>query len=91
MSITLPPLLPPPEFRPPLHNDATVAFSLYLHNCKVMYGYATAYATLAVEHERASRVPMTLDEINAIVDDRSGGLRSLIRAVEAHHGIGVKP
>ena len=49
-----------------------------------------AYARAAVELERASRVPMT----EAQIETASGACETwieLMRAVEAHHGIGAKP
>ena len=68
--------------------------------------YATAYAmhavTEAVAADRASRVPMTPEQTLPILckwsdfvdsEDVSAvyGMAELIRAIEAHHGIGVKP
>ena len=57
-----------------------------------------AHAFTAVEADRASRVPMAEDQMDAIFEVSSNGLSSFrrnffktLRAAEAHHGIGAKP
>ena len=61
MSITLPPLpdLPRPEYE-----------SDHALNDSQVRDYATAYATAAVEADRASRVPMTDAQIAALTAER---------------------
>ena len=89
MSITLPPLprMPDPEF------DLTHGY-----RDDTVQDFATAYATAAIEADRASRVPMTEAQLRELVPYWIGHhlakhfeLPELMRAVEAHHGIGAKP
>ena len=100
MSITLPPLPEPAtfaliqgramqgsEFRP-LSHDYEPACAQYTTNQMI------AYATAAVEADRASRAPMTdsdADDIFTAWAEGTRKARSLIRAVEAHYGVGAKP
>ena len=60
-----------------------------------MREYATAYARAAIEDDRARRVPMTDAQMSGLTQYWRKGIaaqmQSLIRAVEAHHGIGAKP
>ena len=91
MSITLPPL-PPTDYRVESYPSSGNWFDAY------MDGVVRDYAIRAVEADRASRVPMTDAQMGALPPYwlgadvvRQFSLIELMRAVEAHHGIGAKP
>lgn len=66
-----------------------------------MREYAIAYAKVAVEADRACRVPMTHEQIDTIVYKWADLVDVVplaeyrysdpVQAVEAHHGVGAKP
>lgn len=84
MSINLPPLPEPPDDE---------YWELYSQ------AQMTAYALAAVEADRASRVPMTEEQMQKIgsewaqslIHGRTREYFGLIRLVEMHCGVGVKP
>ena len=83
MSITLTPLPMPSGYMWPNEDKGTV---------RPMFSEPQLRAAQqeAVEADRASRVPMTDAQIET-ASDACGPWLELIRAVEAHHGIGAKP
>ena len=92
MSITLPPLPETNFFTADLRSEGVIRSNVY--TAIAMH----AYAIRAVEADRASRVPMTDAQMGALPPYwlgadvvRQFSLIELMRAVEAHHGIGAKP
>ena len=104
MSITLPPL-PRPADCALISGNARQGSEMrllshdYEPSCaQYTHGQMQAYAITAVEADRARRVPMTDAQLRELVPYWLGydlveqfGLLELMRAVEAHHGIGAKP
>ena len=80
MSITLPPLPETNFFTADLRSEGVIRSNVYTAIAM------QAYATAAVEADRASRVPMSQQQMTSLINDWMNGnddVRRLIRAVEA--------
>ena len=104
MSITLPPLPLPATFAlfagtARQGSEIRLIAQDYEPTCaQYTAAQMNVFASAAVEADRASRVPMTDAQLRELVPYWLGydiveqfGLLELMRAVEAHHGIGAKP